>query len=73
MPSILSKADRRVLRYFNKSGFKDVKLSLYILDDNASIDSVFKLEKYYIASLPKNSILNIETTPRSCFHLPMSE
>src|SRR5882762_9773781 len=60
MPSILSKADIRVLRYFNKYGFKDVKLSLYILDDNASIEDVFKLEKYYIDSLPKKSILNIE-------------
>ena len=73
MPSILSKADRRVLRYFNKYGFKDVKLSLYILDDNASIEDVLNLEKYYIDSFPKNSLLNIETTPRSGFHLPMSE
>lgn len=73
MPSILSKADRRILRYFNKYGFKDVKLSLYILDDNAFIEDVLNLEKYYIDSLPKNSILNIETTPRSGFHLPMSE
>src|ERR1700743_352237 len=73
MPSILSKADRRVLRYFNKYGFKDVKLSLYILDDNASIDDVLNLEKYYIDSFPKNSLLNIETIPRSGFHLPMSE
>ena len=53
MPSILSKADRRVLRYFNKYGFKDVKLSLYLLDDNASIDDVFNLEKYYIDAVPK--------------------
>jgi len=73
LPSILSKADRRVLRYFNKYGFKDVKLSLYILDDNASIEDVLNLEKYYIDSFPKNSILNIETTPSSGFHLPMSE
>ena len=75
MPSILSKADRRVLRYFNKYGFKDVKLYLYILDDNASIEDVLNLEKYNIDSVPKNSILNIETTPRSGsgFHLPMSE
>ena len=73
MPSILSKADRRVLRYFNKYGFKDVKLSLYILDDNASIEDVLNLEKYYIDSFSKDSLLNIETTPRSGFHLPMSE
>lgn len=73
MPSILAKADRRVLRYFKKYGFKNVKLSLYILVDNASIDEVLNLEKYYIDSLSKESLLNIETTPRSGFHLPMSE
>jgi len=73
LPSILSKADRRVLRYFNKYGFKDVKLSLYILDDNTSIDDILYLEKYYIDSFSKDSLLNIETTPRSGFHLPMSE
>lgn len=75
MPSILSKADRRVLRYFNKYGFKDVKLSLYILDDNASINDILYLEKFYIDSFSaeQDSLLNIETTPRSGFHLPMSE
>lgn len=73
MPSILSKADRRVLRYFNKYGFKDVKLSLYILDDNASIEDVLNLEKYYIDSFHKDNLLNIETIPGSGFHLPMSE
>lgn len=73
MPSILSKADRRVLRYFNKYGFKDVKLSLYILDDNVSIEDILNLEKYYIDYFPKDSLLNIETYPRSGFHLPMSE
>jgi hypothetical protein len=80
MPSILSKADRRVLRYFNKYGFKDVKLSLYILDDKASIEDVLNLEKYYIDYYrtykkvgEKDNLLNIETIPRSGFHLPMSE
>jgi hypothetical protein len=76
MPSILSKADRRVLRYFNKYGFRNVKLSLYILDDNASIEDVLNLEKYYIDSFHSSrteSLLNIETIPSSGFHLPMSE
>lgn len=73
MPSILSKADRRVLRYFNKHGFKNVKLSLYILEDNASVDNVLNLEKYFIDSFSKENLLNIETIPRSGFHLPMSE
>jgi hypothetical protein len=36
MPSILSRADRKVLRYFNKYGFENVKLILYILDANYS-------------------------------------
>ena len=31
MPSILANGDRRVLRYFKKYGFKNVKLILYIL------------------------------------------
>jgi len=45
-PSILSKADRIFLRYLLKYEFKDVNLSLYILDDNASIENVLNLEKY---------------------------
>ena len=73
LSSILSKADKRVLRYFNKYGFKDVKLSLYILDDNISIEDVLHLEKYYKDSFPKENILNIESIPGSSFHLPMSE
>jgi len=73
MPSILSKADRRVLRHFNKYGFKDVKLTLYVLEDIASIDDILNLEKFHIDSFPKESLLNIEVIPRSGFHLPMSE
>ena len=73
MPSVLSKADRRVLRYFNKYGFKDVKLYIYVLEDNVSIEDVLNLEEYYINSYPKENLLNIETIPRSGFHLPMSE
>jgi len=73
MPSILAKADRRVLRYFNKYGFKNVKLSLYILNDNASIDEILNLEKFYIDSFSKENLLNIETIPGSGFHFPMSE
>ena len=73
MPSILSKADRRVLRYFNKYGFKDVKLILYILDDSVVIKDILNLEKYFIDYFSKFNLLNIETTPGSGFHLPMSE
>ena len=56
----VSEFQRKVLRYFNKYGFKDVKLSLYILDNNTSIDDIFYLEKYFIDSFSKDSLLNIE-------------
>lgn len=45
MPSILSKSDRRVLRYFNKYGFKNVKLTLLILQSSATWKEVISLEQ----------------------------
>jgi hypothetical protein len=36
MPSILGKADRKVLRYFKENGFNNVKLTLLILDSDAT-------------------------------------
>ena len=73
MPSILKKADRKVLRYLNKYGFKDVNLILHVLDDNSTIEEILALEKFFIDSYSKNKLLNIETIPGSGFHLPMSE
>ena len=73
MPSILKKADRKVLRYLNKYGFKDVNLILHILEDECNIEEILDLEKFFIDSYSKNNLLNIETIPGSGFHLPMSE
>lgn len=73
MPSILAKADRYVLRYFKKYGFKNVNLILYIMKDSATIKEILTLEEYYINKYSNNKILKIETIPRSGFHLPMSE
>lgn len=73
MPSILIKADRRVLRYFRKYGFKNVNLILYIMKDSSTIREVLKLEEYYINKYTKNKLLNIEMIPGSGYHLPMSE
>ena len=73
MPSILAKADRRVLRYFNKYGFKNIKLSLNILGENATIKDILYLEKFYIDSFSKDHLLNVETIPGTGSHLPMSE
>jgi hypothetical protein len=71
MPSILKKADRRVLRYFRKYGFTDCTLSLYILKSNRKISSI-KLEQQLIDSLKPN--LNVDLIARSTgYHEPMSE
>ena len=37
MPSILTKADRKVLRYFKANGFKNVKLTLLILNSYSTL------------------------------------
>jgi hypothetical protein len=73
MPSILSKADRYVLRYFNKYGFKNVNLILHILKDNSSLKERLSLEKFFIKEYTSNKLLNIETEPGSGYHTPMSE
>jgi hypothetical protein len=73
MPSILNKADRYVLRYFKKYGFKNVNLILYIMKDSSTIEEILKLEEREINKYLKNELLNVETVPRSGYHLPMSE
>lgn len=73
MPSILNKADRFVLRYFKKYGFKDVNLILHICKDTITIHEILQLEEKFIADYSSNKLLNIETIPRSGYHLPMSE
>src|SRR5277367_1725820 len=73
MPSILNKADRYVLRYFKKYGFKNVNLILHILEDLATLREILDLEKYFITKYSKNKLLNIEIIPGSGYHLPMSE
>jgi hypothetical protein len=73
MPSILVNGDRRVLRYFNKYGFNNVILTLYILPDSSSIKEVLNLERSFIMLLSAYTLLNIETIPGSGYHKPMSE
>jgi hypothetical protein len=73
MPSILSKADRRVLRYFNEFGFDNVKLILYILDINCSWEQVLELEQYYIDSLSPNLNVDLLAGGYSGYHTPMSQ
>jgi hypothetical protein len=75
MPSILNKADRRVLRYFNKYGFVNVKLHLYIVDNNCTQDQILNLEQHFIDSFSKDILLNVDLKAGGSdgYHTPMSE
>lgn len=70
MPSILGKADRRVLRYFNKYGFVSVTLTLHILTSSSSISSL-ELEQHFIDTMKPN--LNVDLIAASTgYHEPIS-
>lgn len=72
MPSILKTKARRVLRYFNKHGFIDANLTIYIMDENSTRDEVVKLEQYFIDSLKPS--LNVDLVASSSgYHEPMSQ
>ena len=72
MPSILKTKARRVLRHFNKHGFKDMNLIIYILDEKSSLEEVVQLEQHFIDSLKPN--LNVDLVASSSgYHEPMSQ
>lgn len=75
MPSILANADRRVLRYFRKYGFKNVKLTLYILSIDSTREQTVELEQYFI-NMYKSSheLLNVDLVAGGSlgYHKPMS-
>lgn len=72
MPSILKTKARRVLRHFNKHGFQDTNLTIYIMDDNSSLDEVVRLEQHFIDTL--NPSLNVDLVASSSgYHEPMSQ
>jgi hypothetical protein len=71
MPSFLAKGDRRVLRYFHKYGFKDVSLTLYIMENGATSEMAVDLEQYFINTLSPD--LNVDLVASSTgYHEPMS-
>ena len=76
MPSILAKADRKVLRYFNKYGFKDVDLTMFIMESNSTWDQVIELEQFLIDTLTPNLALrdvDLIAGGYTGYHNPMSE
>nr|YP_010390611.1 GIY-YIG endonuclease [Fusarium aethiopicum]UPX01185.1 GIY-YIG endonuclease [Fusarium aethiopicum]UPX01242.1 GIY-YIG endonuclease [Fusarium aethiopicum] len=72
MPSILQTKARRVLRYFNKHGFQDTNLTIYIMDENSSLDDVVSLEQHFIDTLKPS--LNVDLVASSSgYHEPMGQ
>ncbi|KIH86269.1 cytochrome oxidase subunit 1 (mitochondrion) [Sporothrix brasiliensis 5110] len=72
MPSILKTKARRVLRYFNKHGFQDTNLTIYIMNENSSLDEIVRLEQHFIDTL--NPSLNVDLVASSSgYHEPMSQ
>jgi len=81
MPSILTRSDRKVLRYFNKYGFTNVKLTLFIMEQTSSWEQIIELEQYFIDTLSPS--LNVDLVACSAcgveqargyngYHTPMS-
>lgn len=71
MPSILKTKSRRVLRYLNKHGFSDIKLTIYIMDEKSSLEQVVELEQYFIDNIKPN--LNVDLVASgSGYHEPMA-
>lgn len=72
MPSILKTKARRVLRFFNKYGFSNIKLTIYIINENSSLEQVVELEQHFIDTLKPN--LNVDPVASSSgYHESMSQ
>ena len=71
MPSILRTKASRVLRYLNKHGFSDMKLTIFIIDEKSSLEHVVELEQYFIDNIKPN--LNVDLVASSSgYHEPMA-
>jgi hypothetical protein len=66
MPCILNSKARRVLRYLNKYGFSNIKLTIYIMNENSSLNQVVELEQHFIDSLKQN--LNVDLVASGSGH-----
>lgn len=72
MPSILKTKARKVLRYFNKYGFYNANLTIYIMNENSNLEDIVKLEQHFIDTL--NPSLNVDLIASSSgYHEPMNQ
>ena len=72
MPSILKTKARRVLRYLNKHGFSNIKLTIYIMDENSSLEEVVELEQHFIDSLKPNLNVDLVASSSGLFAISVS-
>lgn len=72
MPSILTRSDRKVLRYFNKYGFTNVKLTLFIMEQTSSWEQIIELEQYFIDNLSPSLNVDLVAGGYKGYHTPMS-
>jgi hypothetical protein len=73
MPSILAKSDRKFLRYFNKYGFSNVKLTLFIMESSSSWKQIIELEQYFINTLSPSLNVDLVAGGYNGYHTPMSQ
>lgn len=73
MPSILARYDLKVLRYFNKYGFSNVKLTLFIMEPSSSWKQVIELEQYFIDTLSPSLNVDLVAGGYNGYHAPMSQ
>ena len=73
MPSILARSDRKVLRYFNKYGFSNVKLTLFIMEPSSSWKEVIELEQYFFNTLSPSLNVDLVAGGYNGYHAPMSQ
>ena len=72
MPSILNTKARRVLRHLNKHGFNDIKLTIYIMDIQSSLEEIVSLEQHFIDTFKPS--LNVDLVASSSgYHEPMGQ
>ena len=71
LPSILNTKARRVLRYLDKHGFSDIRLTIYLMNTESSLDQIVSLEQHFIDTLKPN--LNVDLIASSSgYHEPMA-
>lgn len=71
MPSMISTMSRKVLIYLNKHGFGELSLTIYIMDNSASLEEVVALEQHFIDNTKPN--LNVDLVASNYgYHEPMA-